>query len=84
MQLKGIYGVKPTAKKEPEFFLHLVKVNDYIELQAVDEEGHIVDAGHLMRFEKMGGKIKVSTHTSVSEQLQFDLMDSGRLKIGSL
>jgi CheY-specific phosphatase CheX len=81
MQLKGIYGAKPTAKKEPEFFLHLVKVNDYIELQAVDEKGNLVDAGHLMRFEKKGDKIEIGTYTSVSDELPFTLMKDGRLKI---
>lgn len=80
MKLKGIYGEQP-LEEEKEFFLRLVKVNDYLELQAVDASGKIIDAGHLIRFEEHGDTLKAYAYTSVNESLPFELLHDGRIDV---
>jgi len=82
MKFNGLF--KEAAKKEEEkFFLRLVAISSTeVELRAVDEKGEVLDAGHLMKFEKLcGGKVKASAYSSVSTKIPLVLDDSRALKI---
>jgi len=76
MKFNGIYS-ENTAKS---FSLRLVKVNDYVELQAVGEDGCVLNGGHLMRISKNAdGSITFNAYSGVSKDFNMNVDSAERI-----
>lgn len=78
MQFNGIYN----ENKAKTFSLRLVNVNDYVELQAVGEDGCVCDGGHLMRITKNAdGSVTFNGYSGVNKDFNMHTDNADRIVV---
>lgn len=80
MEFKGKY-VESTMRED--FYLKLADMDGkFLELQAVDANGRLLEGGHLLRIRKdHEGNVKFTAYSGVSDKFHISLIEDGYVDV---